>query len=124
LKLVGNVQRIYIATAQGLDGEMAERISRHQADRDDSWQTIEAPIDLHSAIERACTGKRSVLVDCLTIWLSNIMMVGLDVKIEVQRLAESIQQVNGPLILVSNEVGMGIVPNTSLGRCFRKECPQ
>jgi adenosylcobinamide kinase/adenosylcobinamide-phosphate guanylyltransferase len=114
-----SLQRIYIATAEGLDGEMADRITRHQADRDDSWQTIEAPIGLHSAIERACKGQRSVLVDCLTMWLSNIMMAEMDVEKEVQRLCETVARATGPLILVSNEVGMGIVPDSALGRRFR-----
>lgn len=113
------LQRTYIATAEVLDVEMTDRISRHQADRDDSWQTVEAPIELYAAIEQACADRRSVLVDCLTLWLSNIMLAEMDIEKEVQRLVETVQRVNGPLTLVSNETGMGIVPNSSLGRRFR-----
>ena len=111
--------RTFIATAEGLDDEMSERIARHQADRGDAWQTVEAPISLCAAIEQACDDQYSVLVDCLTLWLSNIMHAEFDVDGEVQRLAQTVQAVSTPLIIVSNEVGMGIVPETPLGRKFR-----
>ena len=98
---------------------MSERIARHRADRGDAWQTVEAPISLCAAIEQACDEQHSVLVDCLTLWLSNIMHAEFDVDDEVQRLAKTVQVVSTPLIIVSNEVGMGIVPETPLGRKFR-----
>ncbi len=114
-------QRTYIATAQSLDDEMGDRIARHQAERGDDWQTIEEPFALSSMIKQTCMEERSVLVDCLTLWLSNIMLADMDVDAEVQLLAETIRGANAPLILVSNEVGMGIVPASSLGRRFRDE---
>jgi adenosylcobinamide kinase/adenosylcobinamide-phosphate guanylyltransferase len=112
---------VFIATAEALDDEMSERIARHVADRGTAWQTIDAPISLYDAIEQACSERHSVLVDCLTLWLSNIMQAGLDVGEEVQKLARSVEAVTTPLVLVSNEVGMGIVPESPLGRQFRDE---
>lgn len=111
--------RTFIATAERLDDEMSERISRHRADRGDAWHTVEAPISLCAAIEQACDEHHSVMVDCLTLWLSNIMHAEFDVDDEVQRLAGTLRVVSTPLIIVSNEVGMGIVPETPLGREFR-----
>lgn len=112
-------RRTFIATAEMLDDEMSERIARHRADRGEAWRTVEAPISLCAAIEQECAEQRSVLVDCLTLWLSNIMHAEFDVDDEVQRLAKTVQVVSTPLIIVSNEVGMGIVPETPLGRKFR-----
>lgn len=114
-----SAQRTFIATAEMLDDEMSERIARHRADRGDAWKTVESPISLCAAVEQACDENHSVLVDCLTLWLSNIMHAEMNVDEEVQRLAETIQVVSTPLIIVSNEVGMGIVPETLLGRRFR-----
>jgi adenosylcobinamide kinase/adenosylcobinamide-phosphate guanylyltransferase len=112
-------KRIYIATAQAHDDEMRDRIVRHQAERDDQWRTCEAPLDLVEAI-RAQTGPgRVVLVDCLTLWLSNVLLAGRDVEPDTKQLAQAIGDAAGPLILVSNEVGQGIVPATPLGRAFR-----
>ena len=112
---------IFIATAEALDDEMSARIAHHIATRGDTWRTIDAPIHLSDAIEGACSEKHSVLVDCLTLWLSNIMQAELDVESEVRKLAKSVAAVTTPLVLVSNEVGMGIVPESPLGREFRDE---
>ena len=116
-----SARRIYIATAQAFDEEMRERIARHQAERDASWQTHNAPLELPEAI-RAHTGPgRVVLVDCLTLWLSNLLLAERDPVPETDRLVLAIAEAAGPLILVSNEVGHGIVPATPLGRVFRDE---
>lgn len=112
---------IYIATAEMLDGEMQERIRQHQARRDERWQTHDVPLNLASAIQELATEGRYVLVDCLTLWLSNIMHAGLDVAKECDALAESLARAEGHVVLVSNEVGFGIVPDNALARRFRDE---
>lgn len=112
-------ERLFVATAQAFDDEMAERIARHQADRDASWRTIEAPIDLAETIATDCAPGRVMLVDCLTLWASNLIFAERDVEAETSRLARAIAAAHGPLILVSNEVGLGIVPDNALARRFR-----
>ncbi|MBQ0822084.1 bifunctional adenosylcobinamide kinase/adenosylcobinamide-phosphate guanylyltransferase [Microvirga terrae] len=114
-------ERDYIATAQAFDDEMRERIDRHRAERDRSWQTIDAPLDLVEAVQARAAPRHAVLVDCLTLWLSNIMLAGRDPSREADRLVQTVRDARGPLILVSNEVGHGIVPSTPLGRSFRDE---
>lgn len=112
-------ERIFVATAEALDDEMAARIARHKADRGAGWSTLEAPIALVSAIGQSCDGRHAVLVDCLTLWLSNVMLGDFDVEIEIGRLVAAVELQQGPLILVSNEVGLGLVPDNALGREFR-----
>ena len=112
-------ERLYIAAAVAGDREMAERIARHQRGRGAGWTTLEAPLELAETLgRRACPG-RVVLVDCLTLWLSNLMLAGREPEAEIARLAQAIGALAGPAILVSNEVGMGIVPEHKLGRDFR-----
>jgi adenosylcobinamide kinase/adenosylcobinamide-phosphate guanylyltransferase len=114
------LSRVYIATAQAFDDEMRKRIVRHKADRaSDSWLTIEEPIMLAAAIARHASPNCVVLVDCLTLWLSNIMLGDRDVSRMQAALFSVLDGVRGPVILVSNEVGLGIVPETPLGRAFR-----
>lgn len=114
-------KHIYIATAQAFDAEMARRIGRHQADRASHWQTVECPLALPEAIA-ARDGKDSViLVDCLTLWLSNLMLGEHDITAARDRLAGLFPAVQGTLLLVSNEVGQGIVPDNALARHFRDE---
>ena len=110
--------RLFIATAEALDDEMAQRIARHQADRSEGWQTVEAPLDLVSALGSA-GGENAILVDCLTLWLSNLMHHGRDVDTETEKLCSALQAMTQPVFLVSNEVGMGLVPDKKLGRNFR-----
>ncbi|HTR12375.1 MAG TPA: bifunctional adenosylcobinamide kinase/adenosylcobinamide-phosphate guanylyltransferase [Roseiarcus sp.] len=112
-------ERVYCATAEAGDEEMAARIARHRAERGAGWTTIEAPLALAEALAAEARPGRVLLVDCLTLWLSNLMLGGRDVEAEVGRLAEAIGALNGPAIFVSNEVGLGIIPNTKLGRDFR-----
>ncbi len=109
---------IYVATAQAFDGEMRGRISLHQSRRDKGWSTIEAPLDLAGALETMPTGT-PVLVDCLTLWLSNQMLAENDVEAECARLAAVLAKPRGPWFVVSNEVGLGIVPDNPLARRFR-----
>ncbi len=111
---------VYIATAQAFDDEMRERITRHQADRaSDGWHTVEEPIGLAAVIARNAKPDAVLLVDCLTLWLSNIMLSGRDVGAMQEALIRILEAAKGPVMLVSNEVGMGIVPETRLGRDFR-----
>jgi adenosylcobinamide kinase / adenosylcobinamide-phosphate guanylyltransferase len=108
-----------VATGTAGDPEMAERIARHKAERDKSWEVIEQPISIRSAIRNAARPDRIVLVDCLTLWISNLMAEHRDIGIEVQGLVGTLQIVAGPVIVVSNEVGLGIVPDNPLARAFR-----
>ncbi|NQY97247.1 MAG: bifunctional adenosylcobinamide kinase/adenosylcobinamide-phosphate guanylyltransferase [Henriciella sp.] len=114
-----SAQRIFIATAQALDDEMATRISHHQAERGAGWETVEAPLDLAEGIALASQVGQVCVVDCLTLWLSNLMHHNRDVAAETERLCAELNQRAGEIILVSNEVGLGLVPETPLGREFR-----
>lgn len=111
--------RIFVATAEAFDDEMRDRIARHQFDRDESWKTIEAPLELADAVMEHSAKEVVCLVDCLTLWLSNIMLAERDVEMETDRLLSSLRDAEGTIILVSNEVGMGLVPETPIGRAFR-----
>lgn len=112
-------RRVYIATAQAGDDEMAARIARHRADRGPEWHTVEAPLALPEAIGAAVAADRVVLVDCLTLWASNLLLAGHDIEGETGRLLSAMARAAGPLILVTNEVGLGIVPDNALARRFR-----
>jgi adenosylcobinamide kinase / adenosylcobinamide-phosphate guanylyltransferase len=107
----------YIATAEAGDDEMAERIAVHRARRGSSWETIEAPRDLVAAIQSS--RHRPVLVDCLTLWLSNLMLAGADIEVETAQLERVVAATGAPIVLVANEVGYGLVPDHPLGRRFR-----
>jgi adenosylcobinamide kinase/adenosylcobinamide-phosphate guanylyltransferase len=109
---------IYLATAESFDDEMTARIAEHKSRRSRDWQTIDAPLDLAGALE-ALPRSATVLVDCLTLWLSNVMLADRDVDAEIQRLEAAMLAHKGPLVLVSNEVGSGIVPENALARRFR-----
>lgn len=110
---------LYLATAEAHDAEMAERIRRHRERRGPRWTTIEEPIALVPALKQYVRPDRPVVVDCLTLWLSNLMAAGRDVAAEAARLIEGLAAPAGPIVLVANEVGLGIVPDTPLGREFR-----
>jgi adenosyl cobinamide kinase/adenosyl cobinamide phosphate guanylyltransferase len=109
----------YIATAQALDDEMRVRIVEHQARRADGWQTMEAPLDLADALIQEPA--RPAMVDCLTLWLTNLMLGGHDISAATLALEAALDRRTALTILVSNEVGLGIVPDTPLGRAFRDE---
>jgi len=108
----------YIATAEAGDGEMAQRIAEHRARRGDQWHTVEALLALGDAVMDT-TERGPVLIDCLTLWLSNVMHAGLDIDAETARLRDAFEHARSPVVCVSNEVGLGIVPETKLGREFR-----
>lgn len=107
----------YVATAQAFDDEMRARIAEHRARRDRRWHTTEAPLDLPGALHGA--GDLPVLVDCLTLWLSNLLLGGHDVAAAEAALGAALDARAAPTVLVSNEVGLGIVPDNALARRFR-----
>jgi adenosylcobinamide kinase / adenosylcobinamide-phosphate guanylyltransferase len=109
----------YIATAETLDEEMKERAAAHRADRGDSFVTIEEPLDLAGAIERRGGEFDAVVVDCMTVWLSNLMLGGHDVDDAVERLLSAANSAPCAVVFVTNEVGSGIVPENALARRFR-----
>ena len=113
--------RLFVATAQAFDEEMKDRIARHRADRAEGWETIEAPIDLAGTIEREARADRVLLIDCLTLWVTNLLLSGRDIGAAAEELTAVMARARGPLILVSNEVGWGIVPENALARRFRDE---
>lgn len=118
-------RRVYLATAEALDDEMAARIARHRAERGAGWTTVEAPLDLAPALLAAAEDAPdaappdALLIDCLTLWLSNLMHHGRDPEVEAAALIEALSRCAVPTLLVSNEVGLGLVPETPLGRAFR-----
>jgi adenosylcobinamide kinase / adenosylcobinamide-phosphate guanylyltransferase len=114
------LERLYLATAQAFDAEMSRRIAQHRANRaTDGWITIEEPHDIATVICSQSTLSRVLLVDCLTLWLSNAMLEGRNIAGAQAELIAALQAAIGPVVLVSNEVGMGLVPETPLGREFR-----
>ena len=113
----GDAMPTYIATAEALDDEMRARIARHQADRGSDWRTVEAPMSLPAALMRARA--EPVLVDCLTLWLSNLILAERPLDQASEALMTALQERRAPTVLVANEVGLGIVPETPLGRRFR-----
>lgn len=108
---------IYVATAEAGDAEMADRIAAHRARRVGGWKTIETPHDLAKAL--ASSGKTPVLVDCLTLWLSNLLLADATIDAEIECLENALANAEGPVVLVANEVGFGIVPDNVLARRFR-----
>ena len=109
---------IYLATAEARDAEMEERIAAHRARRGQGWQTIEAPHDLAGALSGVPAGS-AVLVDCLTLWLSNRMLAEADMDHEIAALESQLARHAGSVVLVANEVGSGVVPDNPLARRFR-----
>ncbi|ESW59134.1 MAG: adenosylcobinamide kinase [Rhodobacter sp. CACIA14H1] len=110
--------RRYIATAQAWDDEMRDRIARHRADRGAGWVTVEAPLDLVAALAGARQDE-AVLVDCATLWLSNHLLADHDLAAESRALLAALDACAAPVVVVSNEVGWGIVPENALARAFR-----
>ena len=110
---------VYIATAEARDSEMAERIRLHRERRGLSWETIEEPQDLVGVL--TAHNGRVTLVDCLTLWLTNVLLADKDIPVERDRLVATVAGLAGPAILIANEVGLGIVPDNALARRFRDE---
>lgn len=120
-RLVGEtgLSRHYLATGRAWDEEMRERIARHRIDRGEGWQTHEEPIELVRQLELLDDAANVILVDCLTLWVTNLMMEERDMAQEFARLAAFVPTVRAKLVLVSNEVGLGIVPENRMAREFR-----
>lgn len=110
--------RRYIATAEAWDDEMRDRIARHRADRGQDWITVEAPLDLVAALAQAQAGE-VVLVDCATLWLTNHLLAEHDLGAQSAALIAAMSACAAPVVVVSNEVGWGIVPDNALARAFR-----
>lgn len=130
---LGGNSVLYVATAEAKDEEMRSRIERHQIERPSTWQTLEAPISVSEGIQKAWDGQVVILVDCLTMLVSNILLIGMDddtpqvdpelaqasVQSEMERLAKTIENLETTAVIVSNEVGLGLVPPYELGRVYR-----
>jgi len=111
--------KVYVASAEGGDAEMRARIAAHRTRRGEDWTTLEAPLEVVAAITGHAGPKTFILFDCVTLWVANLMATGRDVDAEVARLAEAMVAIAGRLVIVSNEVGLGIVPDNELARSFR-----
>lgn len=114
---LANGPRTYVATATAGDDEMQARIDAHKAERGDHWRLIEAPTDLISALSSVSEG--GIVIDCLTLWLSNLMAEARDIDAEVTALIEALPACRADTVFVSNEIGMGLVPMDALSRQFR-----
>jgi adenosylcobinamide kinase/adenosylcobinamide-phosphate guanylyltransferase len=115
---------VYLATAEAGDAEMAARIERHRARRQaahdgTAWLTVEEPLDLVRRLRDLARPGRPILVDCLTLWLSNLLLADRDAAQEIARLGDAAAALAGPVVFVANEVGLGIVPENALARAFR-----
>ncbi|PRD45088.1 bifunctional adenosylcobinamide kinase/adenosylcobinamide-phosphate guanylyltransferase [Phyllobacterium phragmitis] len=113
------LEAVYIATGQAYDDEMIERIAAHKERRGSIWTTVEEPLDLTGVLAAHTGPQRAVLVDCLTLWLTNLMMAERDIAAETARLGSAITELPGTVLFVSNEVGLGIVPDNRMAREFR-----
>ena len=120
LLAASNKQMVYIATGEARDDEMSERIELHQSRRGAEWQTIEAPLDVCQALEQV-SDDSIVLLDCVTLWVANLMAAERDVVDDVQRFCALLATLPCDIVIVSNEVGLGIVPDNALARRFRDE---
>lgn len=109
----------YVATSQIFDTEMEQRVQHHQNRRGSRWSVTEEPLNLCTAIKNAPSDSSAILVDCLTLWLSNLMHHERDVEAEIADLLDFIPKISKPIVFVSNEVGMSIVPENALARAFR-----
>jgi adenosylcobinamide kinase/adenosylcobinamide-phosphate guanylyltransferase len=118
LVLGSGLRPVYVATATAGDAEMAARIAAHRSHRGEGWRTLEAPVLLADALHGAAGAGSAVLVDCLTLWLANLMEAGLDVGGETAALIAALEAAAGPVVIVSNDVGGGIVPDNALARRY------
>lgn len=109
---------LYLATAEARDDEMVERIRIHRDRRGAVWETIEEPIDIVDVLKERASAERPILVDCLTLWLSNLLEMNIDPAADVKKLTDAFPGLAGPVVLVSNEVGLGVIPMGELTRAF------
>ncbi|MCU0790338.1 MAG: bifunctional adenosylcobinamide kinase/adenosylcobinamide-phosphate guanylyltransferase [Nitratireductor sp.] len=115
----GGLSPVYLATGQAFDGEMENRIAIHRHRRGPQWRTVEEPLALGETLLRECAPDRAILVDCLTLWVTNLMMAERDVDTACAELVRILPELKGPAVFVSNEVGLGIVPDNAMARAFR-----
>ena len=118
----GLQDKLFLATCQAFDPEMQERIAKHQRERGPGWTTVEEPLDIPGLIERRSCPSSLILLDCLTLWVSNLLMEDKDeawIHAQLDRLEQGLQAASGPVLVVSNEVGQGIVPDNPMARRFR-----
>jgi adenosylcobinamide kinase / adenosylcobinamide-phosphate guanylyltransferase len=111
-------EKVYLATATAGDDEMQARIDQHQARRGAGWLTIEEPLDIIDVIAAESDKGRPLLIDCLTLWAMNFVTAGRDGGVEITKLFEALQKTNGPVVMVSNEIGLGVIPDNQLSRLF------
>jgi adenosylcobinamide kinase / adenosylcobinamide-phosphate guanylyltransferase len=111
--------RVYLATARIYDDDMADRVTRHKLDRGPGWFTVEEPLALAEALTARLAPERIILVECLTLWLTNLILENEDMGARIAGFLDSLRRAAGPVVIVSNEVGWGIVPDNELGRIFR-----
>ncbi len=109
---------LYLATAEARDAEMAARIRAHRERRGDAWTTVEEPLEVADALARHADPARTILLDCLTLWLSNLMEAGRDADAETDGFVAALAGLAGPVVVVSNEVGLGVVPDNAAARAF------
>lgn len=114
-----NMRPVYLATAEAGDAEMLARIAEHQDRRDTIWSTVETLLALDEAVDGHARDGRPVLIDSLTLWLSNVMHAGLDAEAETEKLLAALAAASAPIVCVSDEIGLGLVPDSALGRAFR-----
>jgi adenosylcobinamide kinase/adenosylcobinamide-phosphate guanylyltransferase len=116
---ITDIHRVFIATCVPYDEEMKDRVRRHRQDRGSTWTTVDAPVELADAILKQSQNARVILADCLTLWMSNLLMESENLESRVEELTAAINKVQCPVIIVSNEVGTGIVPENALARQYR-----
>lgn len=121
LVLASGLSPVYLATAQALDDEMRRRVEHHRRARGDAWTLVEEPLELAGTLRAESRPDRALLVDCLTLWLTNLLLAERDPEREADRLLATLTALPGPVVLVSNEVGQGIVPANALARRFVDE---
>lgn len=119
LAIQSGLSRVYLATAEAFDQEMKNRISRHQEERGSGWTTIEEPVELVQALKNNANENAVILVDCLTLWLSNLMGQDMELNAAFSEFFDCLEELEGSVIFVSNEVGQGIVPDNKMARDFR-----
>lgn len=121
LTLASGLTPIYVATGAAFDEEMAKRIHQHQERRGAHWHLIEEAVDLAGVIDDKASRESALLIDCLTLWLSNLTFGAHGIEACINRLCASLGHAKGPVVLVTNEVGQGVVPQTQMGRSFRDD---
>jgi len=119
---IGGARKIFVATCQPYDAEMQLRVERHRRERDAAWETIEEPLEIADIVRQQSGPQTVILVDCLTLWLTNMVVADADdasINQRIETLTEALSKARGAVLLVANEVGMGIVPDNAMSRRFR-----